>query len=648
MSGIPIISTLSRQGGANFPIALGEDIIGAFVTVASTGARDAIPTAILRTGALVRIAGTNNFYEWTGSIWSLYGGFGGAGHAIKDEGVAVTPRNSLNFVGSNVSLSDDGSNTIVTIGAISLTAGVSGVLPVANGGTGLSAGGSNGTILTMVSGAPAWAAPGGGSLTAPANPADDGKLAIAASGNFSYALLANANVSATAAIALSKLADGAACSVAGRSANSTGAHADIASSADGDVFRRAGGALGWGTIATAGIADSAVTLAKLANATAVSVLGRSANSAGVYADIAAVSDGDVLRRSGSTVGFGTIATAGIADGAVTAAKLSSLSLTDIPFVALATTGNVTLSGEQTIDGTLTSSSRVLVWKQTTPSQNGVYVTGAGAWTRATDMDATAEFRPGVFFCVAGGTVHGGKLAALMTTGAITVGSTNIQFALTFPAPVDVTDDNKVAIASGGTLSFALLANAQVDPAAAIAGSKINPDFGAQNVTTTGGFIGNSGSSFLRLGLVAGSGAGVASAASVGGIRLPRGDGAGAKIYGRSDDDTTDTVLFQWNSSTPRIVIGDATGFATAYIYLQNGNIGQLRAGTNATAEWGAGTFKIFNSASTRIETNATGIGVFGAAPVAKPTVTGSRGANAALADLLTKLALIGWLTDSSS
>lgn len=41
-------------------------------------------------------------------------------------------------------------------------------------------------------------------------------------------------------------------------------------------------------------------------------------------------------------------------------------------------------------------------------------------------------------------------------------------------------------------------------------------------------------------------------------------------------------------------------------------------------------------------------GVNGATPAAKPAVTGSRGSNAALASLLTKLAAIGLITDSSS
>ena len=42
------------------------------------------------------------------------------------------------------------------------------------------------------------------------------------------------------------------------------------------------------------------------------------------------------------------------------------------------------------------------------------------------------------------------------------------------------------------------------------------------------------------------------------------------------------------------------------------------------------------------------VGFYGTAPVAKPTVTGSRGANAALASLLTALASLGLLTDASS
>lgn len=53
-------------------------------------------------------------------------------------------------------------------------------------------------------------------------------------------------------------------------------------------------------------ADAIWTRAKLANGDACSVIGRGANSAGVPADIAAVTNGHVLRRVGNVLGFGTI------------------------------------------------------------------------------------------------------------------------------------------------------------------------------------------------------------------------------------------------------------------------------------------------------------------------------------------------------
>jgi hypothetical protein len=65
-----------------------------------------------------------------------------------------------------------------------------------------------------------------------------------------------------------------------------------------------------------------VTNSKLRHSAALSVIGRSADSAGAPADIAAANDGEVFRRSGTAVGFGTVVTAGIANAAVTPAKLS--------------------------------------------------------------------------------------------------------------------------------------------------------------------------------------------------------------------------------------------------------------------------------------------------------------------------------------
>lgn len=48
------------------------------------------------------------------------------------------------------------------------------------------------------------------------------------------------------------------------------------------------------------------------------------------------------------------------------------------------------------------------------------------------------------------------------------------------------------------------------------------------------------------------------------------------------------------------------------------------------------------------DTSSRKLGFFGGTPGAKPTVSGSRGSNAALADLLTELATLGLITDSTS
>lgn len=94
-------------------------------------------------------------------------------------------------------------------------------------------------------------------------------------------------------------------------------------------------------------------------------------------------------------------------------------------VAAATTANITLSGEQTIDGVLTSSSRVLVKNQSTATQNGIYVSAAGAWSRATDTDTGTELVSATVL-IAGGSVNGNTQWTCSNT-SVTIGVTNVTF-----------------------------------------------------------------------------------------------------------------------------------------------------------------------------------------------------------------------------
>lgn len=98
-------------------------------------------------------------------------------------------------------------------------------------------------------------------------------------------------------------------------------------------------------------------------------------------------------------------------------------------VRAATTGNITLSGTQTIDGVaLAAGDRVLVKDQTTGSANGIYVVAAGAWSRAADADSSAEVTAGMFVFVTEGTTNGDSGWILTTNDAITLGTTALTFA----------------------------------------------------------------------------------------------------------------------------------------------------------------------------------------------------------------------------
>lgn len=102
-----------------------------------------------------------------------------------------------------------------------------------------------------------------------------------------------------------------------------------------------------GTLDIARIANGTVTYAKFANGTGLSVIGRSANTGGVNADIVGV-DGQVLRVSGTALGFGTIVAAGIASDAVTTAKILDANVT---LAKMANLAQSTLIGRAASAGT---------------------------------------------------------------------------------------------------------------------------------------------------------------------------------------------------------------------------------------------------------------------------------------------------------
>lgn len=127
--------------------------------------------------------------------------------------------------------------------------------------------------------------------------------------------LDNDNLSSTANISASKIS----AAIDGSGITRDGGTGALSVNPDGVGIEISGDAVQ--------LKNNGVTDAKLRQSAALSVIGRSANSTGNVADIAAGTDGHVLRRSGTSLGFGTIVSAGIEDGTIATADLANGSVT---------------------------------------------------------------------------------------------------------------------------------------------------------------------------------------------------------------------------------------------------------------------------------------------------------------------------------
>ena len=103
-------------------------------------------------------------------------------------------------------------------------------------------------------------------------------------------------------------------------------------------------------------------------------------------------------------------------------------------VRVATTAAINISADLqnggVIDGvTLATGDRVLVKNQSSGAENGIYVVvAAGAASRSTDADTSAEVTSGMFTFVAEGTVNADSGWVLSTNDTITLGTTALTFA----------------------------------------------------------------------------------------------------------------------------------------------------------------------------------------------------------------------------
>jgi hypothetical protein len=157
------------------------------------------------------------------------------------------------------------------------------------------------------------------------------------------------------------------------------------------------------------VADNSITDAKLRDSTGLSVIGRSANSSGNPADIVAANNDEVLRRSGTSIGFGQIATAGITDSAVTTAKITD---TNVTFAKIQNVNTSTVLGRSssgagsvealTLGSGLSLTSGIL---DTVRTRTQVVLTSGTSWNVPTGVNQVR------YRMIAGGGGGGGVTAA---------------------------------------------------------------------------------------------------------------------------------------------------------------------------------------------------------------------------------------------
>ena len=144
-------------------------------------------------------------------------------------------------------------------------------------------------------------------------------------------------------------------------------------------------------------------------------------------------------------------------------------------VEIATTGNITLSTNQSIDGVFTTDGmRVLVKDQLIGSENGIYSANTGSWGRVADFNASGETVQGSLIPVISGNTSKNSIWVLVTDNPIIPNTTPMVFGL-FSSPI-------------------FIAGTGID----IVGSTISLTTPVQNILnvaltgTTGSFIGTSG------------------------------------------------------------------------------------------------------------------------------------------------------------
>lgn len=378
----------------------GYDASNVLSIIAPTAGADRIPFYDDSATSIAFLTlGTN--LSITGTTINATAGAGGYAE-IQEEGSALTARTKINFVGSGLTAADDSANartnvsvaaflnTLATAGNVNLTSAVAGILPVANGGTGIASGTSGGI------------------------------LAYTAAGTLASSALLTAN-----AIML-----GGGAGVVPSTPLGLGTTVQV-------LHGNAAGAPTWGAVSLTADVTGTLPIGNGGTGTTTgSITGSGAltfTAGGTNTNVVLVPNGtgsvDVSNKKITNLADPTNA-----QDAVTLSYVQTYvnGLDPKASVRAATTTNGNLAtafaNGQIIDGvTLATGNRILIKNQSLSFDNGIYIVNAsGAPTRATDMDSWTEV-PSTFLFVEIGTANADTGWVCTSDQGGTLGTTAITF-----------------------------------------------------------------------------------------------------------------------------------------------------------------------------------------------------------------------------
>lgn len=220
---------------------------------------------------------------------------------------------------------------------------------------------------------------------------------------------------------------------------------------------------------------------------------------------------------------------------------------------IATTTDITLLGEQTIDGVLTSLTRVLVKDQVDQTQNGVYVSAPGVWVRATNFDTWPEITGAIVTVIEGDTNASTVwLCSVPATGVIDVD--NIVFAPVSGGGVGTGTVTSVSVTTANGIS-GTVSTPSSTPAITLTLGAITPGSVAASGSVSGSNLSgtNTGDQTITLtGMVTGSGTGSFATTIAAGVvtnSMLAGGIAASKLVG-TDIATVGTVTAGTWTATP--------------------------------------------------------------------------------------------------